>query len=154
VGEPVIISRERDASGVLRLSAGDCRYAIARLRPGVILMVIAGRETGALGRAPLGEVAAEAALVSPLCLCVDMSAVSSIDEAVSDDWTAWLQANRSALRSVHALAPAAIVRVTVAVSQLFSRTGDLIRIHTERDRFAAAVHAMAPDADLAPFAPS
>ncbi len=141
------IVRERGADGAVRLHAGQCRYAIIRLRPGALLMVIAGREQGELGRAPLGEVAAEAALSPPLRLFVDMSELSHIDEAVSDDWTAWFQANRAALRSVHALAPAPIVRLTVAVSQLFSRTGDLIRIHTERARFVASIREIAPEFD-------
>ncbi len=141
------MTRQREANGALRLEAGDCRYTIARLRPGAILMIIAGRERGELGRAPLGEVAAEAALSPPLRLFVDMSGLSHIDEAVSDEWTAWFQSNRRDLRSVHALAPAPIVRLTVAVSQLFSRTGDLIRIHSDRERFAAAVREVAPDVD-------
>jgi len=140
-----LITRELDADGAVRLQAGECQYTIVRLRSGVILMRIAGRETGELGRAPLGEVAAEAALAPPLRLFVDMAAVTHIDEAVSDAWTAWFQANRAALRSVHALAPAPIVRLTVAVSQLFSRTGDLIRIHTEPEPFAAAIRQAAPE---------
>jgi len=141
----IYITRELDADGTVRLQAGECQYTIALLRPGVVLMRIAGRETGSLGRAPLGEVAAEAALGPPLRLFVDMGALTHIDEAVSDAWTAWFQANRDALRSVHALAPGPIVRLTVAVSQLFSRTGDLIRIHTDPEPFAAAISQVAPE---------
>jgi hypothetical protein len=48
VGEPVVISRERDSSGVLRLSGGDRRVPIARLRPAALLMVSTNRRGGGI----------------------------------------------------------------------------------------------------------
>jgi hypothetical protein len=107
-------------------------------------LTIEGRELGQLGRAPLGEVAAEAALRPPLRLLIDMSRLTHVSETVSSDWTAWFQSHRQAVRRVDVLAPEPFVRLVVAVSQVFSRTGDLIQIHTKADKFAAALLSAAP----------
>jgi hypothetical protein len=136
------ITRERLGDGTVRLGAVDCTYTIVRPRPEVMLLAIRGRETGALGRAAIGEVAVEAARQAPLRLFVDMAELSDVAESVAEDWTAWFQANRGALHSVQVLAPAVFVRLTVAVSQVFSRTGDLITIHTEPAPFEAALRAV------------
>lgn len=134
-----MIHRVTQPDGSLCLSTDSCRYTFLRLRPGTMRMTITGKETGELGRAPLGEVAAEAALHPPLRLFVDMSGLSYVADPVSSDWTAWFQANQHAVQRVHVLAPEVFVRLVVAVSQVFSRTGNLIRIHTEPARFDAAL---------------
>ena len=143
-----MIQREMQTDGDLRLSSNACSYTFVRICPGTLYMTIAGRETGDLGRAPLGEFAAEAALHPPLRLFIDMSGLSHVAEPVSDDWTAWFQANQRAVRKVDVLAPEVFVRLIVAVSQVFSRTGDLIRIHTEPCAFEAAVREAAPKFSL------
>jgi hypothetical protein len=107
-------------------------------------MAIAGNETGELGRAPLGEVAAEAAHFPPLKLFIDMTQLTGISVDVSDDWTAWFKANQQSIAKVHALVGSPLVRLTVTVSQLFSRTGNLIRVHTDATAFEAALGEAAP----------
>jgi hypothetical protein len=140
-----MIDRRVNEDGSIRLSAAGCSYEVRKLRPHVIFLAIEGRETGQLGRAPLGEVAAEAALEPPLHLLIDMSALTHVSEAVSNDWTAWFQANQQAVRRVDVLAPEPFVRLVVAVSQVFSRTGNLIQIHTKADKFAVVLAEFAPE---------
>jgi hypothetical protein len=135
-----MIRRETLHDGTLRLRSADCTYDFARPRPGIVCLRITGRETGELGRAPLGEVAADAALHPPLRLLIDMSGLTHVAEAVSRDWTAWFRANQASVRRVDVLAPELFVRLVVAVSQLFSRTGDLIHIHTDAAHFSALVN--------------
>jgi hypothetical protein len=130
-----MITRELASDGTLRLSAAGCRYTFARLGRGTLLLAIAGKETGELGAAPIGEVAVEAAHHAPLHLLIDMRHLGFVSEAVSADWTAWFQANQEAIRRVDVLAPEVFVRLVVAVSQVFSRTGDMIRIHTQAVAF-------------------
>jgi uncharacterized protein (DUF427 family) len=129
-----VIQRER-TDNKLVLKAAGCCYEICRIRPGSLYMAITGSETGQLGRAPLGEVAAEAAHNPPLRLFIDMTRLTGISPEVSDDWTAWFKANRQSIAKVHALVGSPLVQLTVTVSQLISRTGDLIRVHTDRPAF-------------------
>jgi len=129
-----VIQRERTGDRLV-LKTAACSYEILRLRPGVLCMAITGSETGELGRGPLGEVAAEAAHHPPLRLFIDMTRLTSISPEVSDDWTAWFKANRQSIAKVHALVGSPLVQLTVTVSQLLSRTGDLIRVHTDRAAF-------------------
>jgi hypothetical protein len=134
-----VIQRESLPDGSLRLSVERCSYTIRRPRPGTLHIVVAGQENGELGRAPLGEVAAEAALHPPVRLFIDLSAITHVATAVSDDWTAWFRANRASIRRVDALVASVYLHLTVAVSQVFSRTQDLIQIHRDPATFAAAI---------------
>jgi hypothetical protein len=134
-----MIERRLESDGRVRLSADGCSYTIVALRPGTFSMAIVGREMGQLSRAAIGEVAVEAANRSPLHLLIDMSQLSHVSDAASKDWTAWLQANRHALRRVDVLAPEPFVRLVVAVSQLFSQTEKIIHIHTDPAKFAAVL---------------
>src|SRR5687767_1535833 len=134
-----MISREVASDGIIRLRTSECCYTIVRLRPGALLLTIEGKELGELGRAPLGEVAAEAAHHPSLRLFIDLSGLTSISDAVSDDWTAWFRANQPVISRLDALTGSVLVQLTVAVSQVLSRTGDMMRIHTDRQRFEAAV---------------
>lgn len=139
-----MIERGKLADGSIRLSGDGCSYAFVTLAPGVFFMAIAGRETGTLGRAAIGEVAVEASLHPPLRLFIDMSDLKHVADCVSDDWTAWFQANRAAIRRIDVLAPDVFVRLVVAVSQVFSRTGDLIALHTDPSAFDAVLQSAAP----------
>jgi hypothetical protein len=134
-----VITRETLPDGSLRLSVERCSYTIKRLRPGTLHIVVAGQENGELGRAPLGEVAAEAALHPPARLLIDLSGITHVATAVSDDWTAWFRANRNSIRRVDALVASVYLHLTVAVSQVFSRTDDLMQIHRDPATFAAEV---------------
>lgn len=138
-----MIRRESAANGTIWLKSNACTYSITRIRPGVLHVVIAGRETGELGRALLGEVAAEAALHPPLQVFFDMSELTHVVEHIADDWTAWFRANKSAIRRVDVLAPATLVRLTVAVSQMFSGMTGLMQIHTETTNFDKALRTIA-----------
>lgn len=140
-----MISREIDPDGTLRLRSAQCAYSITRLRPGALLLKIEGKELGELGRAPLGEVAAEAALHPPLRLFIDLSALTSISDEVSNDWTAWFRANRGSISRLDALTGSILVELTVAVSQVLSHTGDMMRLHTDRQRFESAIREVCPE---------
>lgn len=131
-----MIKREIQPDGVLTLSAGPCVYCIKRLQPGKLFLTITGKENGALGRAALGEVAAEAALHPPLRLFIDMSHLTNVSESVGNDWSAWLKANRASLSRVDVLAPQTFVRLVVTVSQVLSGMENVVYVHTEAQPFA------------------
>lgn len=143
--DTAVIRRERTTSGALLLHASACSYEIHRAKPGVLYMAIAGNETCQLGRAPLGEVAAEASQFPSLRLFIDMTRLNGIAPEVSDDWTAWFKATQQSIAKVHAFVESPLVQLTVAVSQLVSRTGNLIRVHTDRAAFDTALAEVAPE---------
>ena len=144
---PIVIRRETLPNGVVDLSTDHCHYLIKRLKPGILLIEVSGKETGSLGRAPLGEVAVEAALHPPVRLFIDLSELSQVASTVSGDWTAWFRANEKSIRRVDALVSSTYLKLTVAASQLFSRTGDMIRIHTDAAKFASAIRQEIPTFD-------
>jgi hypothetical protein len=74
-----------------------------------------------------------------------MTRLTGIAPAVSEDWTAWFKANQTSLAKVHALVGSELVQLTVTVSQLVSRTGNLIRVHTDPASFLAALAEASPE---------
>jgi len=136
--KPTTIERSQSSDGTLRLASESCSYTIRRIRPGVLALIISGHESGQLGRAALGEVAAEAALHPPLRLLIDMTKLENVHTTVSDDWTAWFRSNRHAMRSVDVFASSVYVKLTVAVSQMFGGLEDLVHIHKDAASFEAA----------------
>lgn len=139
------IRRETLPDGSLRISVDRCSYTFIRPQPGVLLVTASGQEYGDLGRAALGEVAAEAALHPPARLFIDLSGLSHVATKVSDDWTAWFRTNTHAVRRVDVLTGSLLVQLTVTVSQLFARIGDQMRIHKDAASFAEAVREVLPD---------
>jgi hypothetical protein len=140
-----LIRREILAADQVRLSVDRCSYTFHRLRPGVLLITAAGQEYGELGRAAIGEVAVEAALHPPIRLFFDLAALSHVTNSVSEDWTGWFRSNQACIRRSDVLVGSLLVQLTVTVSQLFSRVGDQMRIHTERAAFDAALREAVPD---------
>ena len=134
-----MIDRQVLPDGTLSLVAPSCTYKIQRLRPGALLLTIIGREIGELGRAPLGEVAVEAAMHPPLHLVIDMTDLTNVDGKVSDDWTAWFRANKQSLAKVDVLVPSTFVRLTVQVSQMFAGLGRLLQVHPDAPSFHAVL---------------
>lgn len=139
-----MIQREQSSDGTLRLSTERCSYTVSRLRPGALRVTATGQETGELSRAAIGEVAVEAAHYPPLRLFFDLSGLTRIEESVSNDWTAWFRANQHAIRKIDILTGSLFVKLTVAVSQVFSRTGDLMRVHKDAASFDAALREEEP----------
>lgn len=134
-----MVTRQVQEDGSVRISDGRSAFVFRRLRPGALLAVGSGFDSGGLGRAPLDEVAAEAAAFPPIRLYFDLRAVTGVTTPVREEWTAWFAAHREAVRSADFLVNSKFVELAVSVANLFSRTGDLFRIHTDPARFEEAV---------------
>jgi hypothetical protein len=138
------MEREQLPDGSLRLSASDVSFTYTRLRPGALLVRIRGFDRGELADAcfePLHDALAGRA---PLDLLVDTRDTEGASTSVSNRWTAWFQENRSRLNEVHILVASKFVALTVNVAKHFSRTGELIRIHSDPATFEAAATRLVP----------
>ena len=135
----VNVIRETHPDGATSLSGESCRYTFRRPRTGLLHVEIEGQEIGELGRAPLGEVAGEAALHAPLRVFIDMQRLTHVAGGVSEVWTAWFRTSRALLKRVDVLAPSPSVGLVVAVSQRFSETEKILRLHRDAAEFAVVL---------------
>jgi hypothetical protein len=136
--------RETLPDGSILLRHERTSLAIARLRPGVVLVKISGYDTGEHGNMPFDEVSAEIGRFGPLDLFVDIGGAAGASTDVRESWTRWFQANRPGLRKVSILVQSTFVKSAVEVSKLFSRTGDLIWIYSDPALFKDAILKAAP----------
>lgn len=138
------MEREQLPDGSVRLRGSSVSFTFTRLRPGAMLVHIQGYDRGELGTAmfePLHEAMKQSA---PLDLLVDTRGTEGATTSVSNTWTAWFQENRQRLHEVHILVASKFVALTVNVSKHFSRTGELIRIHSDPATFEAAAVRLVP----------
>jgi hypothetical protein len=137
------VVREMQPDGRVKLSAGDCSFVFARVRPGVLLVTISGYDTGQFGTSTLDEIRTEIQRDGPLELFVDTREAFGAAVSVSDEWTRFFTANRERLKRVSVLVGSKAVYVTVAIAQHLSRTGSLIQIYSDPELFESRVAAAA-----------
>lgn len=130
--------------GSLRLYAGDCAHTYTRLRPGAMLVRIIGFDRGELGTTAFEPIHAELADREPLALFVDLSRAEGATKVVSDAWTEWFRTRRPQLQEVHILVASRFLDFVVNVAKHFSRTGELIQVHSDASRFEAAAARLVP----------
>jgi hypothetical protein len=147
------MEREPLPDGSLRLRADDVCFTYTRLGPGALRVHIRGYDRGLLGAAVFEPIHAELKLYSPLALLVDARDTEGATSAVSTAWTAWFQEQRPRLHEVHILVASKLVGVTVNVAKHFSRTGELIRIHSDPAAFEAAAVRLVPGLRRLPAVP-
>jgi hypothetical protein len=127
--------REVMADGRVQLASSDCSFVFQRLRPGVLLVTIAGHDAGQFGTGPLDEIRLELLRNRPLELLIDARDADSAAKSVSDEWTRFFSLNSEHLSRVSVLVGSKFMQLTVAIAQHLSRTGRLIELHSEPDVF-------------------
>lgn len=141
-----MIQRE-ETTRTVRLSADRCTFTFERLGPGVLLVAISGYDKGGFGTAVLDEFTGEMRRFASLELFIDASEAQGATWNVSQQWTSWFRAHRDHLARVSILVRSKYLRQTIAVAKELSRTGDLIAIYSDPDRFEAALRERAPEWD-------
>jgi hypothetical protein len=131
------LTRELLPGGAVRLSAGGASFEFRRPGPGALLVVIDGVDRGQFGLAALDEITAALNREGSLELFVDASDAASAAVSVSDEWARFFAVHRERLRHVHVLAGSKALKLTVAIAQHLSRTGDLMHIYSDPQIFAA-----------------
>jgi hypothetical protein len=129
------VTRELLPGGVVRLSSGKAKFEFSRLGPNKLLVTISGIDLGEFGSATLDEITAALDREGMLELFIDARDAVGAAVSVSDQWTRFFSVQRSRLRRVHVLAGSKALKLTVAIAQHLSRTGDLIQIYSDPQIF-------------------
>ncbi|MCA1664956.1 MAG: hypothetical protein LC659_11915 [Myxococcales bacterium] len=119
--------------------ADDTRFVLRRLRAGVLLAQISGDDRGTLGEAPFSELERALAARQPVELFFDLRGAVGAVGGVRDAWTDWFQQERRRLKRVSILTNSRFITLTVEIAKLFSRTGELIQIYSDRLLFEQAL---------------
>ena len=144
------IQRETLDGNTIRLSADRCSFTYRRLKPGIVLMTIAGNDHGQFGAAAIDEVNAEFERFGIVTLYVDTRAAAGPSTSVMEAWTAYFSANRSKLRRVSIMVPpeSKLLHLTVSIVQHLSGMGGVLQIFGDVERFQAAIQQDVPGAVL------
>jgi hypothetical protein len=119
------------------VSAG---LAIERPAAGVVVLRLAGWDTGEFGNAAMREIGKDF-VDRPIQLFVDARAVKGATIDVSNDWALWLRANRSRFAHISMLTGSPFVQLTAKFVQRFAELGEVMRIYTDPSAFDAALRA-------------
>jgi hypothetical protein len=138
------IERTTLEDGTVRLASERCAFTYHRLRPGVVLVRIEGLDRGEFGTRTVDELREDLSRFGPIEVFFDLGDTSGATVNVSDMWTEWFREHRANLKSVSILVRSKFVHLTIEVSKLFSRTGELIRIYLDEARFEEAIARAAP----------
>jgi hypothetical protein len=131
------VTRELLPGGVVRLSSEQATFEFSRPSPGRLLVTIRGIDKGQFGPSTLDEITAALHRESSVELFIDAREAVGASVSVSDEWTRFFSVQRTRLRRVHVLAGSKAVKLTVAIAQHLSRTGDLIQIYSDPQIFDA-----------------
>lgn len=108
----------------------------------MIVLRLAGWDTGEFGDAAMKEIARDFADGKPLQLFVDARAVKGATIDVSNDWALWLRANRARFAHVSMLTGSPFVQLTAKFVQRFADLGEVMRIYTDPSAFDKALQAI------------
>jgi len=124
--------------GDLRLSDDACIFLYRRLRPGVLLTLVRGRDTDQFGTTPLDIIDRECRLFQrPVEWFLDASQVKRASITVSDKWTAWLREHPGALAKMHVLTNSKETRLMVEIARHFSDSSDRLTLYADREAWAS-----------------
>lgn len=139
-------------SGIVREIASDgstvirdekCACSFRRLRAGAVEVRIVGADGGQFGTALIDEVALAIFRERSLELLVDAGDGSIMSVAVTTNWARFFELNRHHLQRVTILATSKPTVLAMGLIRYLSKTGDLIRIYTERETYEARKSALA-----------
>ncbi|HYI95392.1 MAG TPA: hypothetical protein VEX68_17765 [Bryobacteraceae bacterium] len=137
--------RETLRGGDQRLSGKLGAFLYTRLRPGTLLTLSCGRDTGEFGTSPLDIVEREFHLFNrPVHWFFDATRVENATAAVSEQWTTWLRANRGKLAQMHVLAATEETHLMIGIARHFSNSSNLLKLYSDRTAWTTALLRSAP----------
>jgi hypothetical protein len=116
------------------LEAPHSGLRFRRPQPGVVVLVVTGKDVGEHGTAPFHELSKDVARGS-FHLFVDARAARGVTIEVSSDWGRWLMQQRAHLLSVHMLTGSRFVQLTAQTVRNFAELGEHMRIYTDPAAF-------------------
>ena len=140
-----LVTRDTLRGGDVRLSGKVGAFLYTRLKPGALLTISSGRDTGEFGTSPLDIVEREYRLFNrPVQWFFDATHVESATLAVSEQWTAWLGKNRGRLAQMHVLTNSVETRLMIGIARHFSNASDILKLYSDRSEWTQALLRSAP----------
>ena len=122
------------SSSEVVLEAPHSELRFRRPRPGVVVLVVTGKDVGEHGASPFAELAKDVA-GGGFHLFVDARAARGVTIEVSSDWGRWLMQQRAHLLSVQMLTGSRFVQLTAQTVRNFAELGERMRIYTDPAAF-------------------
>jgi hypothetical protein len=144
------MNRETLPGGQIHLSTERCTYLYTRLRPGSVLITISGYDRGELGLLPFEELKREIKDFGPVEVFIDVRQAFVPTAPVSEGWQNWIKENRQNLKRVYILVESRAMYIVVSISKELSRTGSLMQVFTDHEKFRNAIQRSAPDFEELP----
>lgn len=144
------MNREVLPGGQIHLSTDRCAYLYTRLRPGSVLITIAGYDRGEFGLVPFEELKKEIKDFGPVDVFIDARLAFVPTAPVSDGWQTWIQDNRQNLKRMYILVESKALYLVISITKELSRTGSLMQVFTEPEKFRNAIQRAVPDFEALP----
>ena len=117
------------------LSRGGASFVFRRIAPQLLLLIVRGIDRGQLGLAPIEEIRSQIDLDGSLQLFVDAKGAIAVWPEVTREWTRFIWQERRRLGPVSVLVGSRAVGLAIEVAQALDRTGRVVQIHSDEDRF-------------------
>lgn len=118
-----------------RWEGQHARLTLRRPAPGLVVLVLEGRDGGEFGEEPFEELARDMTAGEPVELFIDARGAKAAALEVSGRWAVWLGKHRGALARVSLLTGAPFIALTADVVKSFSGLGELMRVYTNAADF-------------------
>lgn len=115
--------------------------SIEAAAPGVVVLTIAGHDTGEFGSVPMSRMEEYLPERGTVELYIDARRTKGASIEVSSDWALWLGANRDRFEHISMLTGSRFIRFTAGFVRSFSGLEDVMRLYTEADAFDEALAA-------------
>lgn len=123
----------------IRIVAEGGEFIFRQIASDALLVTVVGSDEGQFGSTCLDELRLAMMPSGPIELLIDAEQVLNVSVDVSKQWTAFFSEARTQLKRVHVLTGSRYMHLTVGIAQHLSHTGNLIRIHTDRNGFDDAI---------------
>jgi hypothetical protein len=123
------------------LGDDECHLVISRLTQTRVLVVLEGRDSGQLGRAPFTALEKRLDASGPVELFFDLRGARSATLDVSGSWALWLRANGARLRHVGMLTSRPLIRISANAVHSVSQLGEKLQLYSDAAAFENALRA-------------
>ena len=118
----------------LTFYTGDCRLSISQVADSRLLIALAGRDLGQLGRRPFDALEDRIGGGTALELYFDLRSATGATLEATSSWALWLRKQRARLAHVHMLTARPVITLSAKSIQRFAGLGDAGQIYVSRPR--------------------
>src|SRR5688572_13931069 len=146
------MQQELLSDGAVRLTGSSCRFVCLRPRPGTILTLVEGQDSGEFGTWLANFVEAEYdRFAIPVTWFIDAGAMRGAAHDVFLQWIEWLRSKPKALHRLNALVASERTKLTMSLAQHLASAENAMRLYTDRERWLRLLAEIVPGWTDLPF---